>query len=231
MPPARRQLGLPLRKLIRRPADDDEGEDAGGDPEAECTATFKPLVTLEEVAVTTGEENEEILFEAKAKNYRFETEWKEKGTGVLKLLQHKETRKVRLLMRRDKTLKICANFLVLPSCKLSEHSGSDKSCVFTTQDFSEESSGKQEMFCLRFGSVEKVKAFWAAWEAAQATNAGLGVGMGAAAAADEPRDKPAVSEASEKTQSVAGGAEEEGEEVSSKAADALADTLAGGAKI
>ena len=62
--------------------------------------------------MTTGEEDEEIAFEAKAKNYRFSGgEWKEKGTGVLKLLQHKEHKKTRLLMRRDKTLKICANFL------------------------------------------------------------------------------------------------------------------------
>ena len=69
-----------------------------------------------------------------------------------------------------------------------------------------------------------MKAFWAAWETAQATNAALGVGSGAG----EPREG-AASEASEKTQSVAGGVgeEEEGEEVSSKAADALADSLAG----
>lgn len=88
-------------------------------------------------------------------------------------------------MRRDKTLKICANFLganepsrapaarevvsqpsqsltksappswtVLPGVKLAEHAGSDKSVVFTCMDFSEESSGKQEKFCLRFGTIE-----------------------------------------------------------------------------
>jgi hypothetical protein len=96
-----------------KPAEEEEegGEGDAGDAEAECTATFKPLVTLEEVATTTGEEDEEILFEAKAKSYRFAEEWKEKGTGQLKLLQHKTTKKVRLLMRREKTLKICANFI------------------------------------------------------------------------------------------------------------------------
>ena len=36
-------------------------------------------------------------------------EWKERGTGEIKLLKHKETGKIRVLMRRDKTLKICAN--------------------------------------------------------------------------------------------------------------------------
>ena len=46
--------------------------------------------------------------------FRFDTEldppeWKERGTGDLKLLRHKKTKNVRLLMRRDKTHKICAN--------------------------------------------------------------------------------------------------------------------------
>jgi Ran-binding protein 1 len=91
---------------------DDDGDDGAAEAEAECTATFKPLVQLEEVATTTGEEDEDILFEAKAKAYRFAGgEWKEKGMGPLKLLAHKENKKVRVLMRRDKTLKVCVNFI------------------------------------------------------------------------------------------------------------------------
>ena len=34
--------------------------------------------------------------------------------GDVKLLQHKETRKIRLLMRRDKTWKVCANHYIEP---------------------------------------------------------------------------------------------------------------------
>lgn len=47
-------------------AEDDgaEGEGESADPEAECTATFKPLVQLEEVQVQSGEEDEDALFEA-----------------------------------------------------------------------------------------------------------------------------------------------------------------------
>lgn len=48
----------------------------------------------------------------RAKLFRFSTEsseWKERGTGDVRLLQHKETKKVRLVMRRDKTYKVCAN--------------------------------------------------------------------------------------------------------------------------
>lgn len=48
----------------------------------------------------------------RAKLFRFDagsSEWKERGTGDVRLLQNKESQKVRLVMRRDKTLKVCAN--------------------------------------------------------------------------------------------------------------------------
>ena len=40
---------------------DEEGEEAA--PEEECAAEFKPIVQLEEVAVSTGEEEEQSLFD------------------------------------------------------------------------------------------------------------------------------------------------------------------------
>lgn len=52
----------------------------------------------------------------KAKLYRFDkdgNQWKERGAGTVKFLKHKETGKVRLIMRQSKTLKICANHLGL----------------------------------------------------------------------------------------------------------------------
>ena len=58
-----------------------------------------------------------MRFRSKAKLYRFDKEgnqWKERGTGTVKLLKHKETSKVRLVMRQAKTLKICANHLGNP---------------------------------------------------------------------------------------------------------------------
>lgn len=48
----------------------------------------------------------------RAKLFRFDREskeWKERGTGDVRLLRHKENGKTRLVMRRDKTLKVCAN--------------------------------------------------------------------------------------------------------------------------
>lgn len=49
---------------------------------------------------------------SRAKLFRFDAEgkqWKERGTGDVRLLQHKDNKKVRVVMRRDKTLKVCAN--------------------------------------------------------------------------------------------------------------------------
>lgn len=50
----------------------------------------------------------------RAKLYRFDNsadppEWKERGTGEIKMLKHRDRPSVRIVMRRDKTLKICAN--------------------------------------------------------------------------------------------------------------------------
>jgi len=53
-----------------------------------------------------------LLFPRRAKLFKFDSdskEWKERGTGDVKLLKHKENGKTRLVMRRDKTLKVCAN--------------------------------------------------------------------------------------------------------------------------
>ena len=74
---------------------------------------FEPVVHLtEKVETKTNEELEEQTFKMRAKLFRFDRdskEWKERGTGDVRLLKHKENHKTRLVMRRDKTLKVCAN--------------------------------------------------------------------------------------------------------------------------
>lgn len=84
-----------------------------GDPEREADVHFEPVVHLtEKVDVKTNEEQEEQVFKMRAKLFRFDREsreWKERGTGDVRLLKHRENQKTRLVMRRDKTLKVCAN--------------------------------------------------------------------------------------------------------------------------
>jgi len=147
--------------VITRVDDDSrENEDDAG-KEEDTGAQVAPIVKLEEIAVTTGEEEEDVLLDMKAKLYRFDkdgSQWKERGVGTVKLLKHKETTKVRLVMRQSKTLKICANHLILPAMSLQEHAGNDKTWVWHATDFSD-GELKEELFCIRLGSVENAKKF------------------------------------------------------------------------
>lgn len=58
----------------------------------------------DKVDVKTGEEEEEVLYCHRAKLFRFDPntkEWKERGLGDIKLLRHPNTKKLRLVMRRE----------------------------------------------------------------------------------------------------------------------------------
>lgn len=66
---------------------------------------------LQKVDVKTNEEDMEQTFKMRAKLFRFDREsreWKERGTGDVKLFKARNGN-TRLIMRRDKTLKVCAN--------------------------------------------------------------------------------------------------------------------------
>ncbi|KAM1254963.1 hypothetical protein ACFX15_028666 [Malus domestica] len=139
---------------------EDEEAPLAGDDE-DTGAQVAPIVRLEEVAVTTGEEEEDAILDLKAKLYRFDkdgNQWKERGAGTVKFLKHKKTGKVRLVMRQSKTLKICANHLVLPKMTVQEHAGNEKSCVWHATDFAD-GELKEELFCIRFASIENNKLF------------------------------------------------------------------------
>ncbi|MED6118247.1 Ran-binding protein 1 b [Stylosanthes scabra] len=139
---------------------EEEEAPAAGDDE-DTGAQVAPIVKLEEVAVTTGEEDEDAILDLKSKLYRFDkdgNQWKERGAGTVKFLKHKVTGKVRLLMRQSKTLKICANHLILPTMSVQEHAGNDKSCVWHARDYAD-GELKDELFCIRFPSVENCKSF------------------------------------------------------------------------
>lgn len=88
-------------------------------PESE-DVHFEPVIRLtEKVETKTNEESEEQLFKMRAKLFVFKKdsqEWKERGTGDVRLLKHKENGKTRLVMRRDKTLKVCANHYSTYTC-------------------------------------------------------------------------------------------------------------------
>ena len=60
----------------------------------------------------TGEEGLECILKLRVKLYRFRDEqWKERGVGNAKLLRDRKNKRIRFLMRQEKTKKPVANFM------------------------------------------------------------------------------------------------------------------------
>lgn len=131
---------------------------------------FEPIVPLpDKVDVKTGEEEEEEMFCSRAKLYRFESEtkeWKERGIGSIKILKHKTSGKVRLLMRREQVLKICANHYITADMALKPNAGSDKSWVWYAMDYADEMP-KTEQLAIRFKTADEAALFKSKFEEAQ----------------------------------------------------------------
>ncbi|KAM7302318.1 E3 SUMO-protein ligase RanBP2-like [Ixodes scapularis] len=107
----------------------------------------------------------QVLFEERAKLFRFvDKEWKERGIGVLKLLENQEG-KVRLLMRREQVLKVCANHNMHPSMTLTPMPNKDTAWIWDAQDFAD-GEPRPEKFCVRFKTPEIASRFKDAFEQA-----------------------------------------------------------------
>ncbi|KAJ5653994.1 hypothetical protein N7490_000997 [Penicillium lividum] len=135
---------------------------------------FEPVIRLtEKVETKTNEELEEQVFKMRAKLFKFDREskeWKERGTGDVRLLKHKENQKTRLVMRRDKTLKVCANHYIVPDMKLSPNIGSDRSWVWNAAADVSEGEPEAQTLAIRFANSENANLFKEAFEKAQEEN-------------------------------------------------------------
>uniref|UniRef100_A0A673KE49 RanBD1 domain-containing protein n=1 Tax=Sinocyclocheilus rhinocerous TaxID=307959 RepID=A0A673KE49_9TELE len=84
-----------------------------------------PIVSLPEVEVKSGEEDEEILFKERTKLYCWDCEnelWKELGVGDIKILFHPVRKTYRVQMQQDQVLKVCPNSsLTHTTCLLYKH--------------------------------------------------------------------------------------------------------------
>ncbi|KAF3910870.1 hypothetical protein ABW20_dc0106729 [Dactylellina cionopaga] len=178
--------GGPAKK--REEKDDDEDEPSGSskkkdvkkDDEDEVEASpdihFEPVVTLQKVEAQTNEELEDTNFKMRAKLFKFDKdsrEWKERGTGDVKLLKHKENKKTRLVMRRDKTLKVCANHYITPDMKLTPNVGSDRSWVWNVAADVSEGVPEAQTLAIRFANSDNANLFKEAFMKAQQENADL----------------------------------------------------------
>ncbi|XP_071386487.1 E3 SUMO-protein ligase RanBP2 isoform X1 [Centroberyx affinis] len=132
---------------------------------------FEPVVPLPDlVEISTGEENEQVVFSHRAKLYRYDkdlSQWKERGIGDLKILQNYDTKRVRLIMRRDQVLKICANHWITTAMKLEPMKGAEKAWVWSAWDFAEGSEGKVEQLAVRFKLQDVANTFKEVFEEAK----------------------------------------------------------------
>ncbi|XP_032384732.1 ranBP2-like and GRIP domain-containing protein 3 isoform X2 [Etheostoma spectabile] len=132
---------------------------------------FEPVVPLPDlVEISTGEENEQVVFNHRAKLYRYDKElgqWKERGIGDLKVLQNYDTKRVRLIMRRDQVLKICANHRITAAMKLEPMKGAEKAWVWSAFDFAEVAEGNIEQLAVRFKLQDTANAFKQVFEEAK----------------------------------------------------------------
>ncbi|XP_021361373.1 E3 SUMO-protein ligase RanBP2-like isoform X2 [Mizuhopecten yessoensis] len=130
---------------------------------------FEPIVALPEaVSIVTGEEEDEVLFEHRAKLYRFDKkEWKERGLGNVKILYNRDTEKSRLLMRREQILKVCCHHYITPDLMLKPMPKTDgKAFIWFAMDFSDETPN-MEQFSIRFKSSEVARKFADAFDIAR----------------------------------------------------------------
>ena len=155
-------------------AHDSDNDDNGDyfNPEEEVAIGDAKNCELPVSVVKSGEENEELIFKMRARLYRWrDNEWKERGTGEVKLLRNKTKKRIRFVLRQDKTLKAVANFIVAPAplCELKPHQGSEKMFFFVAYDFSDEEAAV-EKFVIKLGNADNAKKFKEAFNDARQFN-------------------------------------------------------------
>lgn len=143
--------------------EDEDGEAAeGGDANEEYDPHYEPIVPLPDaIEVKTGEEEEAIKYNERAKLYRYNVdsrEWKERGVGQIKLLHHPVNDTYRLLMRREQVHKLVLNQLLTPTIDLQPMYASDRAWVWAGYNYSEDGN-QLEQLAVRFKNREQALQF------------------------------------------------------------------------
>ncbi|CAG9857682.1 unnamed protein product [Phyllotreta striolata] len=139
---------------------DDEGDDEGGTND-DYDPHYEPIVPLpEQIVVTTGEEDEDALFNDRAKLFRYVAdtkEWKERGVGQLKVLYHREKHTYRLLLRREQVHKLVLNQLVTKDLELKAMT-TEKSWMWVGYNFVDDETNLEKL-AVRFKKPETALEF------------------------------------------------------------------------
>ena len=171
---------------------DEEVADPNYNPEEEVAEGNWKIVDLPQVTIESGEKDEEEVFKARAKLYRWkDDQWKERGIGDIRILRNKVSGKQRAVLRQDQTLKIRCHFFIHGHnlCVLQKLKTAEKSLYWTCADFSEEKLAL-ERFCIRLKTDEDIEAFTRAFNTALEENNKLSWTI-ASKTSEEKKDAPA----------------------------------------
>ncbi|CAH1128711.1 unnamed protein product [Ceutorhynchus assimilis] len=147
-----------LNKTEEQEGSDNEEEEGG----SEHDPHFEPIVPLpDQIVVSTGEEDEDVLFNERAKLFRFDSntkEWKERGIGQLKILYHPKNKTYRILLRREQVHKVVLNQRLTPDLELQPMSTSDKAWIWAGMNYTDEEANLEQL-AVRFKFSELAVAF------------------------------------------------------------------------
>uniref|UniRef100_A0A914NL63 RanBD1 domain-containing protein n=1 Tax=Meloidogyne incognita TaxID=6306 RepID=A0A914NL63_MELIC len=142
-----------------------DNEEDGDDKPEEFTPkdNFQPIVPLpSKIETKSGEENEEIVFEARCRLFRFDKadkEYKTRGTGDLKILFDKQKNRYRCVARNSEGLsKLFANFVLFANFKV-EKKEKPNCLIWRCKDSSENIEGSDETFLAKFRDGETAQKF------------------------------------------------------------------------
>ena len=130
-----------------------------GDPEEDDKVK---AAGLKDVEKTTGTEGEVCIYKQRIKLYRFsKEEWKERGVGNCKMMRNDADKKIRFVMRQEKTLKVIANFALsaAPMCVLTNMNNNEKAYMWSCGDCSDKAEGEVTKLAARFQNVDAAKDF------------------------------------------------------------------------
>jgi E3 SUMO-protein ligase RanBP2 len=141
-------------------ASEDAEEGGGGDEEYD--PHYDPIVPLPDtIVVSTGEEDEEALFNERAKLFRYDSnnkEWKERGVGQMKILHHPVNNTYRFLLRREQVHKVVLNQLILSDLELQPMKTSDKAWVWAGYNYTDDDSALEQL-AIRFKNCDLAQNF------------------------------------------------------------------------
>lgn len=163
-------LFSPFKASIEKEKVDDSDASVLAELEAENTTEYEPVVRLKPVKVDSGESNETEIYKQRCILYRYiaatntdEAQWKERGRGEIRFLQHTLSRKVRVILREDKTLKLRLNHIIPPNVDLKSNSGSDRFWTWRTEDYTDPEIPCTETFGVKLKTSEIAKEFHSKW--------------------------------------------------------------------